>query len=113
MYIIRTKVGDMELGTPMTLTPEEYQDYSMQESMRAYYRQKNEESFRESVNGQFNFMDMQFNIGAADKIFGPGGVRVRSQGTAELKLGLKSSGTKNPSLPERSRSRTFFNFDNK
>lgn len=112
IYIIRTKVGDMELGTPMTLTPEEYQDYSMQESMRAYYRQKNEESFRESVNGQFNFMDMQFNIGAADKIFGPGGVRVRSQGTAELKLGLKSSGTKNPSLPERSRSRTFFNFDN-
>jgi len=46
MYIIRTKVGDMELGTPLTLTPEEYQDYSMQESMRAYYRQKNEESFR-------------------------------------------------------------------
>ncbi len=112
MYIIRTKVGDMELGTPITLTPEEYQDYSMQESMHAYYRKKNEESFRQTANGNFNFMDMQFNIGAADKIFGPGGIRVRSQGTAELKLGLKSSGTKNPSLPERSRNRTFFNFEN-
>lgn len=112
MYIIRTKVGDMELGTPITLTPEEYQDYSMQESMRLYYRQKNEESFRQAANGDFNFMDMQFNIGAADKVFGPGGVRIRSQGTAELKLGLKTSGTKNPSLPERSRNRTFFNFEN-
>ena len=24
-YIVKTKLGDMELGTPMTLTPEEYQ----------------------------------------------------------------------------------------
>ena len=112
MYIIRTKIGDLELGTPITLTPEEYQDYSMQESMREYYRQKNEENYREELSGKFNLADMQFNIGAADKIFGPGGVRVKSQGSAELTMGLKTTKTKNPSLPERSRNRTFFNFDN-
>ena len=112
MYIIRTKIGDMELETPISLTPEEYQDYSMQESMRAYYRQKNEENFRNATKGGFNLTDMQFNIEAADRIFGPGGVRIQSRGTGEITLGLKSSSTKNPSLPERSRSRTFFNFDN-
>lgn len=112
MYIIRTKIGDMELGTPITLTPEEYQDYSLQESMRAYYREKNEENFRKEIEGGFNLTDMQFNIGPADKIFGPGGVRIRSQGSAEITLGLKRTSTKNPSLPERSRNRTFFNFDN-
>ena len=112
MYIIRTRIGDMELGTPITLTPEEYQDYSMMESMRAYYRQKNEENYRNELDGKFNLADMQFNIGAADKIFGPGGVRVKSQGSAELSMGLKTTKTKNPSLPERSRNRTFFNFDN-
>ena len=112
MYIIRTKIGDIELETPISMTPEEYQDYSMQESMRAYYRQKNEENFRNQDGGRFNLMDMQFNIDAADRIFGPGGVRVQSRGTGEITLGLKSSSTKNPSLPERSRSRTFFNFDN-
>ena len=32
-YIVRTKLGDMEIGTPMSLTPAEYQDYSMQQSL--------------------------------------------------------------------------------
>ena len=60
---------------------------------------------------QFNLTDMQFGIGAAERIFGPGGVRVRTQGSAEVEMGLKQSKTKNPSLPERARNRTFFNFD--
>ncbi|MDR2119481.1 MAG: cell surface protein SprA [Tannerella sp.] len=111
MYIVRTRVGDMEIETPLTLTPEEYRDYSMQESMRAYYHAKNEENFRNRMDGTFNPMDMQFNIPGADKYFGPGGVRIKSQGSAEVIMGLKSTSTKNPSLPERSRNRTFFNFD--
>ena len=86
-YVVRTRVGEMELGTPMTLTPEEYQDYSMQESLRSYFRQKNEEEYQKEVNKKFNLTDMQFNIGAAERIFGPGGVRVKTQGSAELTLG--------------------------
>jgi cell surface protein SprA len=111
MYVIRTKVGDMEIETPLTLTPEEYQDYSMMESMRAYYRQRNEENFRSGKSGGFSLSDMQFNLGPAEKLFGPGGVRMKTQGSGEVILGMKNSSTKNPSLPERSRSRTYFNFD--
>ena len=111
-YIVRTRVGDMELGTPITMTPEQYQQYSMQQSMKAYYRQRNDENFRQASGEKLNLMDMRFNIGAADRVFGPGGIRVKSQGTAEMKVGMKSSGTKNPTLPERSRNHTFFNFDN-
>ena len=54
---------------------------------------------------------MQFGIGAAERIFGPGGVRVKTQGSAEVTLGLKRNSTKDPSLPERARSNTIFNFD--
>lgn len=110
-YIVRTKLGDMVIGSPMTLTPEEYQDYSMQQSLRSYFRQKNEEEFLKATNQQFNVTDMQFNIGAADRIFGPGGVRVRTQGSAEITMGMKTNKNNDPSLPERSRKRTFFNFD--
>ncbi|MDH6356920.1 cell surface protein SprA [Parabacteroides sp. PF5-9] len=110
-YIIRTKIGDMEFGTPISLTPEEYQDYSLQESLRSYFRQKNEEEFQRSAEDGFNLLDMQFGIGAAERIFGPGGVRVRTQGSAEITMGLKRNTTKDPALPERMRSRTFFNFD--
>ena len=111
MYVIHTKIGDMELGTPVVLTPEEYRDYSFQQSMRAFYRQMNDENFKNHASGKINLTDLQFNIDAADKIFGPGGVRVTSQGSGEIKMGFKNSNTKNPSLPERSRNRTFFNFD--
>lgn len=110
-YIMRTKVGDMELGTPMSLTPEQYQNYSQQESLRSYFRQKNEEEFQKEANKELNLTDIQFGLGPAERIFGPGGVRVRTQGSAEIKLGLKNNTTKDPSLPQRARSRTFFNFD--
>ena len=110
-YVVRTKLGDVDLTTPISLTPEEYQDYSFQKSIQSYYRQKNEEEFQKAANKQFNLADMQFDIGAAERIFGPGGVRVKTQGSAEVVLGMKQNKTKNPSLPERARNRTFFNFD--
>ena len=110
-YVVRTRLGDADLTTPFSLTPEEYQDYSFQKSLQSYYRQKNEEEFQKAAEKQFNLTDMQFGIGAAERIFGPGGVRVRTQGAAEVEMGLKQSKTKNPSLPERARNRTFFNFD--
>ena len=110
-YVVRTLIGDMEIATPITLTPEEYQDYSFQQSVQSYYRQKNEEEFQKEANKQFNITDMQFDIGAAEKIFGPGGVRVKTQGSAEVKMGMKTNSTDNPALPVTSRRRTFFNFD--
>lgn len=110
-YIVRTRIGGMELGTPMTLTPEEYQNYSMQESLRAYFRQRNEEEFRKEAEKEFNLTDMQFDLGIGERIFGPGGVKVKTQGSADITIGLKTNSIKNPSLPERARTRTFFNFD--
>ena len=110
-YIVRTKLGDMELGTPMTLTPEEYQDYSMQQSLQSYFREKNAEEFEKEVNKKFNITDMQFDLGPAERIFGKGGVRVKTQGSAQLSIGLKTNKTDNPSLPIRSRKQTSFNFD--
>jgi cell surface protein SprA len=120
-YIIRTKIGDMELGTPMKMTPEEYQKYSLRQSLDRYFQEKNKAVWDSVLNvgrggtgasgNKLNLTDIQFDLGPADKLFGPGGVRLRSQGTIGLDIGLKTSSTDNPSLPERSRSRTFFNFN--
>lgn len=49
-YVVRTRLGDKDLTTPISLTPEEYQDYSMQQSLRSYYRQKNEEEFQKEAD---------------------------------------------------------------
>ncbi|MDR1644290.1 MAG: cell surface protein SprA [Tannerellaceae bacterium] len=110
-YFIRTRIGDTEIGTPIRLTPEEYQDYHIQQSMRSYYRQRNEEAFRQAQDGGFNLMDMQFDFAPAERFFGKGGVRVRPQGSAEIRLGLKRNKTDNPTLPVRARDHTYFNFE--
>jgi cell surface protein SprA len=111
-YLFRTKVGDMEVGTPLMLSPEEYRNYDMRQSLRMYFRKKNEESFLAEANKEFNLMDMQIDIGSiGERIFGKGGVKLKPQGSAEIKLGLKQNKTENPSLPVRARNRTYFNFD--
>ena len=56
-YVVRTKLGDTDLTTPISLTPEEYQDYSFQKSIQSYYRQKNEEEFqKEHHRDRFRFV---------------------------------------------------------
>jgi cell surface protein SprA len=115
-YRLRSRVGDLPLGTPLLMTPAEYQDYSLRQSIDRYFYERHR-AVLDSIGpdarrgNQFNLMDMQFDIGGADKLFGPGGVRLRSQGTLGLDLGFKTSKTSSPSLPEKSRSRTFFNFN--
>ena len=56
---------------------------------------------------------MHFDLGPAEKIFGPGGVRIKTQGTAELKLGANFKSIDNPSLPERNRNTKAIDFDEK
>ena len=110
-YVVRTLIGEMEIATPITLSPEEYQNYSFQQSIKSYYRDRNEEEFQKEVNKKFNITDMQFDIGVAEEIFGPGGIRVRTQGSADIEIGMKTNSTDNPALPVTSRRRSFFNFD--
>ena len=56
---------------------------------------------------------MHFDLGPAEKIFGPGGVRIKTQGTAELKFGATMKSIDNPSLPIRNRKTTTMDFDEK
>ncbi len=116
-YLLRSKVGDWDLGVPMRLTPEEYQHYTLEQSLNRYFNERNK-ALRDSANAtgrgggpQRNLMDMQFDLAGVDKIFGPGGVRLKTNGTIGMNMGLKTSKTDNPALSAKSRSRTFFNFD--
>ena len=112
-YIFRTKVGNQEISMPISMTPEEYKDYTEKQLMQSYFRNKNAEIFEKGDKSEFNFLDMQFGLGGAEKIFGPGGVQLKTQGSAEISFGLKSNKVDNPTLPAKSRSKTFFDFDEK
>ena len=113
MYVIGSKIGDSYLNAPVLMTPEEYRRWSERREMYQFFRKKDAENVVNKGKEKFNFADMHFNIGPAEKIFGPGGVRIKTQGTAELKLGATLKNIDNPSLPESNRKTKSIDFDEK
>lgn len=112
-YIIGAKIGSTYLAAPIMMTPAEYMKWSEKHGRYAYYRSKNDEIYKAKGKEKFDFADMHFDLGPAEKIFGPGGVRIRTQGTAELKFGGTYKSIQNPSLPIRNRKRLSMDFDEK
>ncbi|MBR1545443.1 MAG: cell surface protein SprA [Prevotella sp.] len=113
VYLIGSKIGSSYLNAPILMTPEEYQEWSRQRELRSFFRQKNAANYAAQGKEKFDFADMHFDLGPAEKIFGPGGVRIKTQGTAELKLGANFKNIDNPSLPERNRKTKAIDFDEK
>ena len=113
VYYVGSKIGDSYLNAPVLMTPEEYRQWVEKRALRDFFRQKNVENVENKGEDKFSFSDMHFDLGPAEKIFGPGGVRIKTQGTAELKLGVTMKDIDNPSLPIRNRKTTAFDFDEK
>jgi cell surface protein SprA len=112
-YIIGSKIGDTYINAPIMMTPEEYRKWSERRAMNSYFRTKNDEIYKAKGKEKFDFTDMHFDLGPAEKIFGPGGVRIKTQGTAELKFGATLKSIDNPSLPLRYRKTTAMDFSEK
>ena len=112
-YVIHTRVAGVDVCTPFMLSAAEYNDYTLRKSMQQYYRERNAQNFAENSKSEFNFLDMQFSLGPLEKVFGPGGVQLKTQGSIELNMGLKHNKLDNPALPMSSRKKTYFDFDEK
>ncbi|MCQ2348491.1 MAG: cell surface protein SprA [Paludibacteraceae bacterium] len=111
-YVVHSKIGDIDMSTPLLLTEKEYKDYSEKQFIQRYWQQKISEVEHDNEK-KFDITDMKFNIGPADKVFGPGGVQLKLQGSAELLFGFKHQYMDNPSLTQRSRNNNIFDFDEK
>ncbi len=112
LYIFRTKVGDMDIATPFVLNESEYNEYSLQQSMNAYWASKNQGGGPDK--DQLSLSNIHIGLSpTADKIFGPGGVQLKTQGSIDLSFGFKISKRDNPTIPERNRKNTIFDFDTK
>ena len=112
-YVVRTKMGDLDIATPFLMTAQQYNDWQMRRSMQQYYRERNLGLITDNEKQPFNIFDMNFALGPLEKIFGPGGVSLKTQGSVQLNMGIKSNFTDNPSLSINSRRKTYFDFDQK
>ena len=113
MYKVGTRLGDSFLSQPWMMTPGEYLKWSEKKSFLDHFRMRNDSLFVTKGKDKFDFTDMHFDLGPAEKIFGPGGVRIKTQGSAELKFGYNYKFTDNPSMSERNRTTKAFDFDEK
>ena len=113
MYLVHSKVGALDIITPFMMSKEEYEKWITRKDMFGYFRKRNSEIFSTPEKAPFNVLDMSFSIGPLEKIFGPGGVRLTTQGSIQLAMGIKSNKTDNPSLSLKSRRNTYFSFDQK
>lgn len=113
LYIFRTRLGDVNYFTPFTLTFDEYADYTLRQSMTDYFRKRNSNAFAAGGRKDNDFVLKNINVSTSplDRVFGPGGVKLKLNGYAEAKLGVKKTTSKNPTLSQRSRNRTTFDFD--
>ncbi len=112
-YIVRTKLGDSEITTPFLLSEKQYNNWELRRSLQEYYQERNRALIEEKEKQPFNIFDMNFAYGPLEKIFGPGGVSLKTQGSVQIKMGVKSNKIDNPSLALNSRRKTYFDFDQK
>ena len=112
-YVIRTKLGDYDITTPFYLTPEQYNRWQTRKQMQQYFNLRNSEAMTKPDKEPFNILDMNFALGPLEKIFGPGGVQLKTQGSVNISMGVKSNKTDNPALSLDSRRKTYFDFDQK
>ena len=110
-YSFGTRLGDSYLEVPLLMTPEEYNRWSLNKSMQSYFRNRNSTEFQSAGKSKFDFTDMHFDLGPAEKIFGPGGVQIKTSGSAAIKLGADRKVVDNPSLSVQNRKTFGFDFD--
>ena len=110
-YSIGYKLGDSYLEVPTVMTPDEYSRMLMQRSLQSFYLEKYAEEVKAQGDNKFDFTNMKFDLGPAEKIFGPGGVQVRTSGSAALKFGYNRNKVDNPSLSVQNRTTGGFDFD--
>ena len=112
-YVVRTKLGDTDITTPFLLTEKQYENWQLRKSLQEYYQERNQQLAEDKEKQPFNIFDMNFAYGPLEKIFGPGGVSLKTQGSVQIKMGIKSNKIDNPSLALNSRRKTFFDFEQK
>ena len=110
-YSVGYKLGDYYLEVPDVMTPDEYNRMLMHQSMQSFYREKYAQEVQEQGDNRFDFTNMKFDLGPAEKIFGPGGVQVRTSGSAAIKFGYNRNKVDNPSLSVQNRTTGGFDFD--
>jgi len=108
-YEFQKKIGDFRYKNPIYMTPDEYQDFNDKKAINDYWKEMITKDNPSSTEKEPTFGD-DIKKKAFGNLFGNDIIDIRPQGTAEISLGINSSKTENPQIPERRRRLTTFDF---
>jgi cell surface protein SprA len=116
-YFIYQRIGDdIDYRNPTVMSFEEFLNYDMDQALLDYWKEKEAteamaQSGEEGSGGGGFAPRLKVESEVFDRIFGGNTIDIRPQGTAELIFGINVNKNENPQIPERQRSITTFDFD--
>lgn len=114
-YVYTNTVGGFNINYPVILTPAEYEELVLRESMRAYFKQKSDAIDGKKDGSNANKKDLlpryYVNSSFFETLFGGNTIDVKPTGSVEMDLGVRYTKQDNPSLSPRNRTTTTFDFD--
>lgn len=112
-YIYTEQFDGFNINYPIILTPEEYEELVLRESMREYYQQKSKAlDGKGTEEEQKNLLPRYYvNSKFFETIFGGNTIDIKPTGSVELDLGVRYTKQDNPALSPRNRSTFTFDFD--
>ncbi|CAN5501796.1 cell surface protein SprA [soil metagenome] len=111
-YDVNEKIGNQFFRAPSYMTFEEFKESEFNKSTNNYWKQKANE---DNIVARKNAFAPKLYVGGEgfNRIFGGNTIDIRPQGSASLSFGLNISKYDNPTLPERQRKNTTFDFQEK
>ena len=107
-YLLTTFLDGKPFGTPLPYTFAEYLRYQSLRGQGLHW-----DSLNAPTRNSTQRTSKPIHRGVIDRIFGPGGLRLKLQGHADLSAGGKSVRSDNPALPQGARKQTYFDFEEK
>lgn len=105
-YEITKMLGDIPLGPPYSMTPDEFFEFSDKQRKNSHWRAKENE-----MQGKSNSSSSVSSIGKNDGFFNEDFIDIKPQGAAEIKLGFKHTNNQNPRFSRKQQRRTQLDFD--
>ena len=110
-YTFKHKVGDFEYTTPTTMSQQEYFDYKNREGVMSFWKDRRKQNARSATDGNSIIPPIYIGGKAFDMIFGSNTIEIRPQGSVDLSFGIKHNYRGDPSMSERQKHNTNFDFD--
>ncbi|PWA06809.1 T9SS outer membrane translocon Sov/SprA [Flavobacterium psychrotolerans] len=114
-YIYTNSVDGFNINYPIILTPKEYEQLVLRESMRTYFKKKSDAIDGKKAGSEEAKKDLlpryYINSGFFESIFGSNTIDVKPTGSVEVDLGVRHSKQDNPSFSPKNRSTTNFDFN--